>query len=580
MKAHIAVLAIIFYFIVILSLNSVSAQNLYNIDSLRSIHITFYNPDYDSLLQSWWLPDTGERLPASIQMNGIKYDSAGVRYKGNFTFWIQQQANNPKFPLNIDMNYYVSGQKLMGYKKLKLSNCADDPTFIREVLAGIFYRKHMPASEICFVKVYINSNYMGVYANAESINKQFLTKHFDYKKGVLFKCDPPETRYGHSPKGMPNLFYLPGDSSVYYDSYILKSDYGWEQLAELIDVLNNRPEEIETILNVDRVLWHFAVSTVATNYDTYNGFYVHNYYLYKHKDGLFHIIPWDLNESFGGAMGTKMGGEIGMEQWPHLYGYYPYKANRPLVNKLLANETYRKQYIAHIRTLITEVMDTANLANTIDYLQSMIYDAVQADRYKHFDTTMFYSNLRTTLYETATGLKATFVRLLPTIENRRKLMLNLPEFSALPPVIQDVERNIANPGHGDEVWIKCKVLQSNFVELMVTKNKYDSFFRPIQMYDDGLHYDDKADDGVYCTQIPYSKGGDEVKYYIRAQNDMAMMLSPENAEYEFYSYNIDGPTDITAKMIQKEITPHPNPFSESTTINYELSNPGRVVLNV
>ena len=40
------------------------------------------------------------------------------------------------------------------------------------------------------------------------------------------------------------------------------------------------------------------VNQVISNLDTYNGYYVHNYYLYQREDGLFNMIPWDLSESF------------------------------------------------------------------------------------------------------------------------------------------------------------------------------------------------------------------------------------------------------------------------------------------
>ena len=42
----------------------------------------------------------------------------------------------------------------------------------------------------------------------------------------------------------------------------------------------------------------FYVNQVISNLDTYNGYYVHNYYLYQREDGLFNMIPWDLSESF------------------------------------------------------------------------------------------------------------------------------------------------------------------------------------------------------------------------------------------------------------------------------------------
>ena len=80
------------------------------------------------------------------------------------------------------------------------------------------------------------------------------------------------------------------------------SDEGWEALLDLIETLNLNPQNLEDKLNIDRVLWAFAVNTVVSNLDTYNGYYVHNYYLYQDEQGRFQMIPWDLDNSFVGAI--------------------------------------------------------------------------------------------------------------------------------------------------------------------------------------------------------------------------------------------------------------------------------------
>jgi hypothetical protein len=50
-------------------------------------------------------------------------------------------------------------------------------------------------------------------------------------------------------------------------------------------------------------------------------------------------------------------------------------------------------------------------------------------------------------------------------------------------------------------------------------------------------------------------GNTNVKFYIRSQNNDAMMLSPERAEYEFYEYStisgiIDSPNTTNKKLIK------------------------------
>ena len=339
-----------------------SPGGFFDKDSLRDIYINFQDPNYHNYLVNSWYYNPNERIPAIVTLNGVAHDSVGVRYKGNSTFCLPNDNGNPKVPFNIDMNYWVSGQKLLDYKKIKLANAWMDPTFAKEFTASKIYRKYLPCPEVNLTKLHVQGNYLGVYVNAESINKQFLDKHFNEKGGALFKCDDSD-RFcdtAGAPSSAvildPDLKYLGNDSTLYYNSYDIKSDYGWEELLDFIDTLNNHFNEIDSVLNVDRVLWYFAVNAVISNLDTYNGYYIHNYYLYQTRDGLFQIIPWDLDNSFLGAI-------LGFTSPTTLYQRDPYytgtQGDRPLAYNLMNDPFYRKQYTAHLRTIINESLDTS-----------------------------------------------------------------------------------------------------------------------------------------------------------------------------------------------------------------------------
>ena len=111
---------------------------LYEKDSLRDIYINFYDPSYHTILQNSFFTNPSFRIPASITYShdDVTYDSVGVRYKGNSTFCIPNDNGIPKVPYNIDMNYWISGQKLLGYKKIKLANAWMDATFLKEYTAS------------------------------------------------------------------------------------------------------------------------------------------------------------------------------------------------------------------------------------------------------------------------------------------------------------------------------------------------------------------------------------------------------------------------------------------------------------
>jgi hypothetical protein len=147
---------------------------LYDKDSIRDIFIEFEDPNYHTILQNSFFTNPSFRIPATVSCNGISHDSAGVRYKGNSTFCIPNDNGVPKVPYNIDMNYWISGQKFLDYKKMKLANAWMDATFTKEYIASKIYKKYLPTVEVNLTRLHVQGNYLGMYVNTESINKQFL----------------------------------------------------------------------------------------------------------------------------------------------------------------------------------------------------------------------------------------------------------------------------------------------------------------------------------------------------------------------------------------------------------------------
>ena len=505
-------------------------------DSIREIYLTFYDSDYHTILVDSWFYNPSYRIPAQLTLNGVLYDSVGVRYKGNSTFCLPNDNFSPKVPYNIDMNYFIGGQKLLGYKKMKLANAWMDPTFAKQIVSSNIYRKYLPTGESNLVKLYVQGDYNGLYVNDESINKQFLEKHFDEKSGPLFKCDNID-RFcdtANAPSAMPpNLYYMGDDSTLYYNSYDMKSDNGWLELIQLIKTINLDFQNIDTILNVDRVLWAFAVNQVVANLDCYNTYYIHNYYLYQTEDGLFQMIPWDLDNSFVGAiMGWDFWSPSNVYQYDAYYEGPPLGGTtqpwdeRPLLYNLLNEPLYRKIYTAHIRTIINESLDTAAIRANINQLQALAYTAANQDQYKVFSMNEYFSNAENAIWA---NFGWGFGGVMSTVNERKSYLLSHPEISYQAPNLYGL--NINNNV------ITINADNAINVELMATTSEYNSRFESFVMHDDGTNGDILANDGVYTALLPFSSGL-EIKFYIRAQNNEAVSLLPERAEYEFYEYSI------------------------------------------
>ncbi len=516
---------------------------LFDPDSLRSLTIEFYDPNYHDILVQGWYNKSGERLPAKITLsNGLVMDSVAIRYKGNSTFQSAEEDGNRKLPWNIDINYYDDDQRLMGYPKLKLANARFDPSFVREMSAYHIYRNYLPSGESNFIDVYVDDEFLGVYVNTESVDKNFLKKHFGNSNGVLFKCDPSSQFGEDNGNFTSNLVYLGPDTSAYQTHYTLKSDHGWASMVELCRVLEESPEELPNVLNIDRVLWAFAVNMVVSNLDTYNGLFRHNYYLYQHEDGLFQMIPWDLSMSYISLF------LIFTWNPDQLYEYDPFNGygsvNTPLVRRLISDpqSLYGKIYAAHIRTILEEQMDPQILKATLDEYQDLIRSSVFQDSYKLFPNGEFSNNVTNDLIIPFVFSSAGII---PTVQRRNSFLKDHPEIALDPPSIESVLQTEIS-----EVLIEAGLSNATHAELLYSSNGYHSKFDAILMNDEGLDGDKVAGDGIHSAILPTESTITD--YYIRAHNEKAIALSPARAEYEFYQYRRSSHLVINELMADNE----------------------------
>jgi hypothetical protein len=533
------------------------AGGIYDTDLLRSIHVDFEDPGYHMTLVNAFFTNPSLRIPATVSIDGESVDSVGVRYKGNSTFCLPYNDGSVKLPYNLDFNYWNPEGELMGYHKIKLANAWLDPTFAKEYMGAKIYRRYLPTPEVNLLALHTQDEYTGLYVNTESINKQFLKKHFDENDGVLFKCDGIGVFCGENPPnaGIPSLHWLGVDSTNYYGSYILKSDSGWGELQDLIYTINYNPEFISDVLNVDRVLWALAVNQVVSNLDTYNGYYIHNYYMYLSENGLWQMIPWDFDNSFVGAI-------MGWDYYSpnNVYHYDPYDGaygseDKPLTNLLLNNPLYRKQYNAHLRTIISESLDLTSLETEVNAMQSLAQDAATADDNKLFSMGQYSMNVTEALW-TGWG----FGGILSTAEARLEYLTSseFPEINGDAPEITGVEI-IGNfeDENGHYSLIRAEVTGAENVEMMATTSEYNSHFEATQMTEESA--------GSFTALIYFNPDNQiDWKFYIRAQNEDFMTLSPARAEYEFYTYR--SPTDVIYSPVDHDLSLLPNPTSSQFSV--------------
>ena len=506
---------------------------------MRSIYIDFYDDNFHAILAETWEKNNGFRLPARIiTSDGITLDSVAIRYRGNSTFSIANNAGLSKVPLNIDLDEYIK-QDYHGYTKLKLANGLFDPSLRREAVANGIYRDYIPTSELNHVKVYIQGVYVGLYINLESVNKDFVKKHYGFDQNAIFKCDPIQ-QFGvdTGATGDSNLAWLGPDTTSYYNHYQIKSDDGWGSFVNMLDILNNNTPSVDDVLNMDQILWAFALNTALANFDTYNGFFAHNYYMYEDFEGIYQMLPWDLSESFIGAFFAFSGRSA-------LINYDPHNGARsrffPLVRKINQNPFYKKLYTAHIRTILSQSMNEDSITQHLQNLESVIKNAALQDVQKIYSNNDFTNNVERDIFGFAVP---SIAGILNTFRDRLAFLNNHAEIIKTPPTLSNPIIELIN----QEYIVSIQSTLADQVQLHLTTNIRSSKFEVFVMSDDGVAPDVLANDGIYAITLP--EQNEAVKYYFLAENDDAIMLEPETAKVDYYLFN---PNKEQANLVLNEL---------------------------
>ena len=527
-------LLVIFIFLISLTIKS---QQFYDLNILQNIEINFAQPNWDYMMDTAKQGAEGYIVAQWVKVNGVMFDSVGVKYKGNSSY----NPTRKKNPLHIELDHIIEEQDYDGYTDIKLGNAFKDPSFIREVLSYKILRHYMAAPLSNYANVYINGNYIGLYSNAESITKKFVDKHFYSKENAFFKCNPV-----YSTNGKSNLAFLGADSSLYFNSYEIKSQTGWNDLVELCNILKNDVANINSVLDVDRVLWMFAFDNIFVNLDSYIGGITQNYYLYKSDNGSFNSIIWDLNESFGCFNNTGEGPPLNIVQMQQLPPFLHLTNNNwPLIQKLLNIGIYNKMYVAHLRTIYNEFVGNNLYIAMADTLRTMIDATVMSDTNKLYSYIQFQNAMTSNI---TTGM---FIPGITVLMNGRKTFLNgLNEFQFQQPQIAIPVVSDTAPQINDSIIITVSVQNATIVQLGYRAYVQDRFKRK-QMFDDGSHGDGLSGDGIFGLKLPVISS--QTHFYIYAENTNSGSFLPERAEYEYFTVNSDIQYIYSGQLVINEL---------------------------
>ncbi|WP_315120536.1 CotH kinase family protein [uncultured Clostridium sp.] len=344
-------------------------SEIFSKDKVVDLNITINEEDFQNMKDNAMKE---EFKVASVNYNGYEFDNVGIRTKGNSSLSQVAGSDSDRYSFKIDFEKYIDNQNFYGITKINLNNCISDASYMREFLTyEMMEEMGVPTPRYSYVNIYINGELWGLYLAVEQVNESFINSNFEITNGNLYK-----------PDGSGSDLVWKGEDGD-YSGISLKTNKKENDNSKLHTMMQalNEGKDLDKYLNIDEILKYLAVSTVTSNFDSYQGSMKHNYYLYE-ENGVFSILPWDFNMSFAGfsngagndQMITNLIDEPTMGKL----------SDRPLIAKLLEVPEYKEKYHEYIKELVEGYLSKENFSNKINELSNLISSYVEKDPTKFY----------------------------------------------------------------------------------------------------------------------------------------------------------------------------------------------------
>lgn len=401
-------------------------DRIFDTSKVHSINIEM--EDWDGFIQNC---EDKEYVECSVTIDGEKIEDVGIRAKGKSSLDRVSSSNSNRYSFKIEFDQYDDSKNYHGLDKLNLNNIISDPTYMKDYIVYQAMDEFGVDAPLCsYAYITVNGEDWGLYLAIEGVEESFLQRNYGSNYGELYKPDStnkekdnlqdddnfntkdaqnqtnqdvpvnktanPDFNMEETPKqAAPNgggdmkgdigsddvkLKYIDDNPESYSNIFEnAKTDVTEADQQRLIASLKalNQGENIEEIVDVDKVIRYFVVHNFVCNGDSYTGTSVHNYYLYE-EDGKLCMIPWDYNEAFGTFNNSDASSAINDPIDTPVSGGVT--DDRPMVDWIFKSEEYTKIYHQYFN----EFLNTVDFSAIIDQTANLISYYVEKDPTKFY----------------------------------------------------------------------------------------------------------------------------------------------------------------------------------------------------
>ena len=432
-----------------------------------------------------------------LSLSGIE---VGFRLRGNTS------RTSAKKSFKISFNSFSPGTRIQGVKDLNLNGEHNDPSIMRARIAWeLAQDAGQVAPRVNHVRLFINGQAYGLYANIEHYNDDYVEHRFARDAGNLYKCLWPADLANLGTD--PNSYKLISGGRRVYELETNEDQDNYQSLTTFITALNQSTSTqvlcaLDSVFNVNDYLRNLAWEVTIGHWDNH-AFNKNNFYLYQDPaSGLMHFISYDVDNTFG----VDWFNIDWSTRSPFQYGSYP------LYSKIIANPQAKRRLKLFLEEL-EEIAGVAAWQVRNQALRAQLAPFVGEDAYRTvdygYDSLDFWNGL-----DLAAGghIKK---GIHPFMTARlASSALQIPVGNAEPLVFPP---RIMGRGGLTSIPLQVEVWDESSPTVVFHYKPTGGSWQSLVLHDDGLHGDEVSGDRLFGGLLPAAADGFE--YYVRATDD-------------------------------------------------------------
>lgn len=334
------------------------AGGLFDDGSVHQVSVEFDEADYAELLAAYAADREKIWIEATVTIDGVTYQQAGLRLKGNSSLFSLRNADAATteaqtLPWLVRLDKYVDGQDHQGAREFVIRSNSSQSALNELVALQLLGATGLATEAAANIRLSVNGSDEVLRLVIENPNDDWDDANFD-GDGILYKA---ESGGDYSYRG--------SDPAAYEDVFDQETNTDAEDLTPLIGFLqfvNDSDDatfaaELDDHLDIEAFATYLAFEDLIDNFDDIDGPGNNSYLRYDAETGRFTVVAWDHNLAFGvqniaGGPGGGRGGPGGAPaggQMPttgeaptggQMPGGGPNSTPNPLVLRFMANADF------------------------------------------------------------------------------------------------------------------------------------------------------------------------------------------------------------------------------------------------